>query len=217
VKKRRRWLWGLAAIPLLALADYWLFPVFVTGSGRVVDRGENALWLRYTWYFGEHPPEDMAALAARLRDNGIRDAYFHVRSIQADGRLKYRYPSRARGLNDRLRKLAPTVRRIAWIYAGNANGLGQVRLEDPRVRLRMAREAAWLVREGGFDGVQWDYEICPDGDRGLLELLEETRAALPKGAFLGAAVPTWYPRQSARSGGARDTSARFPGVAIRSQ
>jgi hypothetical protein len=50
-----------------------------------------------------------------------------------------------------------------------------------------------LIREAGFDGIQWDYESCPDGDRSFLALLEETRSALPPGTLLSAAVPVWMP------------------------
>lgn len=57
----------------------------------------------------------------------------------------------------------------------------------------MAREAAWLVNSCGFDGVQWDYEICPDGDTGFLALLRETRTAIGVGKLLSVATPLWLP------------------------
>jgi spore germination protein YaaH len=62
------------------------------------------------------------------------------------------------------------------------------------VRAGMVEDAVWLVRDCGFQGVQWDYEICPDGDPWLLLLLAETRAALPKSALLSVATPVWVPR-----------------------
>lgn len=68
------------------------------------------------------------------------------------------------------------------------------------MRKTMVSEAVWLVRKRGFDGVQWDYEICPDADSGFLLLLKETRAALPSGAILGAAVPMWMPVPFSRWG-----------------
>jgi hypothetical protein len=214
--KRRRWLWGLGIFAVAGVADYWAFPPLAKPGGRIVDRRENALWLRYTWYFGER--EDFQGLAKRLTENGIRDAYFHVRSIETDGSLKYRKLASARRLNEEVGREAPGVRRIAWIYAGNPQGLGNVDLTREAVRRRMVEEAAWLVREAGFDGVQWDYEICPDGDRGLLNLLEETRKALPKGTFLGAAVPTWYPAPLGGFGWSeayfREVAQRCDGMAV---
>lgn len=158
----------------------------------MVNRGQNGLWLRYTWYFGERNSE-VGALNARLKGKGIRDVYFHVRNIEANGALKYRYSDKAIALNRELQQIAPEVRRIAWVYAGNRSGHGLVDLTDPKVRSRMVAEARWLIRSCGFDGVQWDYEICPDGDPNLLSLLRETRAGIPKGAFLGVAAPVIYP------------------------
>ena len=37
------------------------------------------------------------------------------------------------------------------------------------------------LEECGFDGVQLDYEICPDEDPNFLSLLEECRDAIPNG------------------------------------
>lgn len=179
-------------------ADYWFFPL-AEPAGRVVNHGTNGLWLHYTWAMGQFEYEEPKRLASRLKRNGIKDAYFHVRSIDIDGVLKYRYELKPRKLNDAMAAVDPKLRRIAWIYAGNSQGEGFVDLDNPTVRHKMVEQAVWLVDQG-FDGVQWDYEICPDGDPNLLKLLDETRAALPAGKYLGAAVPTWYPGPLGRFG-----------------
>jgi hypothetical protein len=57
----------------------------------------------------------------------------------------------------------------------------------------MIEEAKWLCSECGFDGVQWDYEFAPNGDERLLNLLSESRAALPPRKLISAATPMWYP------------------------
>jgi hypothetical protein len=189
----------LVALLLLLLADYAVYPLLPAG-GRSANRGENGLWLRYLWYFGRKSDAETVALARRLREHQISDAWFHVRSIQADGTLKYRYPDRARRLTDHLRRLAPGVGLLAWIYAGNPAGRGEVDLSRPAVRRAMVREAVWLTTVCGFDGVQWDYEICPDGDPHLLALLRETRAALPSGKIIGVATAMWLPRPFRRWG-----------------
>jgi spore germination protein YaaH len=89
------------------------------------------------------------------------------------------------------------VKVIAWIFTGNARlahtGVGNVAIADPAVRGVMVSEARWLVNECGFDGIQWDYEICDNGDPHLLALLRETRAALPTGKLLSVATPVWSP------------------------
>ncbi len=187
----RRLALGLAILLALFVVDYYAYPYGAAPGGRSLNRGENGLWLRYTWYFGQKSDAEWAALAERLKRGQIRDAYFHVRGITRDGALKYRYPERARALVERMHRLAPAVRAVAWVYAGNRSGEGEVDLTRPEVRRRMVGEAAWLARECGFDGVQWDYEICPDGDQGFLDLMAETRRALPPRKLLGAACPVW--------------------------
>jgi len=192
---RRQTLRVLGAMMLLLLVDYLLFPL-VSGPGPAPPaRSENGLWLRYWCYFGRYSDDETRELARRLERDRIRSAYFHVRHVQADGKLRYRYLGHAQRLLRLLREEAPSVRALAWVYAGNtgAGGLPRVRPSDPAVRAAMVEQARWLVEECGFDGVQWDYEICPDADPGLLALLRETRAALPN-AVLSVATPLWAAR-----------------------
>jgi len=198
-RRRRRARTGLLTIAglLLILAavgvDYAGYPYRAPLPGQTGDRGENGLWLRYTWYFGQHSDADVSEMAARLWSNRIRYAYFHVRSIERDGRLRYRYPEAARRLTTAVHRQAPGVALYAWIYAGNPRGMGRVDLNDPAVRQAMVAEARWLVTECGFDGVQWDYEICTDGEWGLIDLLRETRQALPAGKGIGVAAALCAP------------------------
>jgi hypothetical protein len=193
-RRRRRLSACLALAAALLLTDYLLYSLLPPG-GRSFDRGENGLWLKYTWYFGRHSEAEARALGRRLENDGIRDAYFHVRHVTAEGRLAYRHAEEARRLLAAVRREAPGVRALAWIYAGNngAGGLPKVPLADPAVQGRMAQEARWLVEECGFDGVQWDYEVCPSGDRDLLRLLEATSTALPERAVLSVCTPLWLP------------------------
>jgi hypothetical protein len=203
-RRRRGWMRGLAVLLLLLAADYLLYPHLARPGGPSLNRGQNGLWLRYRWYFGERGEADVRRLAARLRENQIRDAFFHVRHITHDGTLRYHRREAARRLVAILHSEAPQVRAVAWIFAGNArlaaSGVGDADLALPAVRRAMVKEARWLVEQCGFDGVQWDYEICPDGDPDFLRLLQETRTALPKGKLLSAAVPLWLPPPFGRWG-----------------
>ena len=194
--KRRRRIVAVFTLLLLALVtvDYFAFPYGRPIAGPSANRGENGVWLEYTWYFGRHDTDEEKTLARRLRDQQIRYAYFHVRFIEPSGRLHFRYPNEARRLVSTLHRNAPGVKILAWVFAGNAqSGMGRVNLADPAVRARMTANARWLTTVCGFDGVHWDYELCPDNDADFLALLRETRAALPPGAQLSVAAPMWVP------------------------
>jgi hypothetical protein len=204
-RKTKRWLWISVVLVLgLGVADYWLYPVLSGMGGQTHNRGTNGVWLRYKWYFGEHSSRDVEQLGRDLTQRQMRYAFFHVRSIQAGGSLKYRYPSQARALLKSLHRVNPTVKAIAWVYVGNRAGEGQVDLSRVSVRQRMVQEAVWLTRDCGFDGVQWDYEICASGDSGLLRLLDETRLALSPNKLISVATNTNYPWPLGRYGWSLD-------------
>lgn len=192
---------GAAGLAAAAVGDSLLYS-HLPVPGKSGNRGRNGLWLRYRWYFGERSEAEIRALGDRLRRAQIRSAFFHIRHVAANGALRYRFPDAARRLTETLRASAPEVLPVAWVYAGNngGGGLPVVRLADAGVRDRMVEEARWLVRECGFAGVQWDYEICREGDDDFLRLLRATRTALPEGALLSVSTPVWLPRLFARWG-----------------
>lgn len=208
-RRRRRWkrglLLGLFVLLIAGITDYYAYPYGAWTTGQSGNRGENGLWLRYTWYFGEKTPAEVAALPRRLKDHQIRYAYFHVRSITEKGTLKYRYPDRAHRLIDVLHRDAPDVKAIAWVYAASKRGEGAVAdLTNSAVRKQMVEEAVWLVTACGFDGIQWDYEICLENEPGFLPLLGETRAALPPDKIVSVAAPVWMPFPLGRLGWSED-------------
>ena len=195
-KRRLGAIFGILLFGLLL--DYCAYPYLARPVGVSSNRGENGLWLRYTWYLGTET--DTAALARRLQAEQIRYAYFHVRAVKSDGTLRFHKPITAEVLTRVLHRQAPAVKLLAWVYVGNSAGRGAVDLSKPAVRKKLAAEAAWLVTACGFDGVQWDYEICPTGDTNFQALLKETHAALPPGSVLSVAVPLWLPGPLAHYG-----------------
>ena len=144
-RRLRRFFFGLLVAAFLVTLDYFLYPLLAV-SAPAGKTGENGLWLRYTWYFGEKTEEEWAAMTARLRDAQVRDAFFHVRYINPDGTLHFRYPERAKALVERVHRDAPGVRAIAWIYAENKRGEFFADVADPAIRGRMVEEAVWLVK-----------------------------------------------------------------------
>ncbi len=171
---RRRVVWiGLGLSVLFCIfmgVDYWGYPYGAPMGGRSFNRGENGLWMRYTWYFGEHGDTDRRLLARQLREREIRHAFFHVRFIGKSGKLAFRYGEQARTLTADLHREAPGVKLIAWVFVAYGGSRSDVPLADIGTRQRMIAEALWLVRDCGFDGVQWDVEPCADGDVAFLAL-----------------------------------------------
>ncbi|MEO7454563.1 MAG: glycosyl hydrolase family 18 protein [Fimbriimonadales bacterium] len=193
---KRRWFRILAYVSLafvaLATLDYWTYPMLAASPARKFAKGTDGIWIRYTWYFCEVQESEMRTNSRLLQDNGFKYLFFHVRSAGKSGGLIHDYMDRAKRLNKIVQEAAPKLERIAWIYVGNEAGAGSVDLSTPGTKEALVATAKRLLDEGGFDGIQWDYEICPDGDRDFIELLRMTREALPNGTFVGVCSPTNY-------------------------
>ncbi len=195
--QRKRWLRRaglvLCALLFVCVADYFWYPRYAPIGGRSFNTGRNGTWLKDDWYLGKatQTPE---RLAGDLTAHQMGYAYFHVRFIKKDGTLRFHTdPHKMRELLSRVRDRAPNTKLIAWVYVGNARGITGVDLREQTMRAAMVREAQWLVDECGFDGVQWDYEICENNNPAFLALLDETRRALPKSTLLCACSALWLP------------------------
>src|SRR5687768_7663617 len=105
ISKRKRLLSILSLLLSIGLAEYWIYPVIVSPSGLSRDQGRNGLWLRYKWYFGENT--DFDGLAGRLNHGRFRYAFFHVRFIDENGSLHFKYLDQARRLNNEMRSRSP--------------------------------------------------------------------------------------------------------------
>jgi len=192
-----RWFAWIGLIVLVAvvglLLDFFLYPRYALPTGPSRNQGENGLWLRYTWYFGRYTPQNEQAMVQRLQSAGVRYAYFHVLSVDGTGVLKYHKKDTADKLTSYMHKASPRTKLYAWVYAGNREGLGQVDLTNPQTRRNMTKEAVWLTKDCGFDGVQWDYESCDSNDAGFVQLLRATRAAIGSKKLISVASPLRMP------------------------
>ena len=193
---RKRWvritLWLALSFAAVSTFDYWTYPLLSASPAQKFARGTDGIWIRYKWYFGEVDESYMRKHSRWLQDNGFKYGFFHVRSAGKSGGLIHDYMDKAKNLNRVVAESAPNLERIAWIYVGNEAGLGSVDLTAPRTKEALIKTAKRLLDEGGFEGIQWDYEICPDGDQDFLELLQMSREALPQGTFMGVCAPTNY-------------------------
>ncbi len=156
--------------------------------------GQNGIWLRYLWYFGKKSNKEKDELITRLAASQMKYAFFHVRSTDSNGNLKFRYEQQGHDLVDLVHKRLPGLKVIAWLYVPSNIGQSGVDLKNATTRKNIAKSASWLVDKCGFDGVQLDYEFFPDNDTSFPLLLDETRAAIGRDKFLSVATPMWYPK-----------------------
>lgn len=175
----------------LCLADYFTYDAAHPLKPTALNRGDNGLWLRYYFVWGKHSEAEQEAMAQRLREQQIKYAYFHVLDTKSDGALSERKEAGARKMTALLHSKVPQTKAIAWVYVASF-GKNRNDLSNPAVRKNLIDQARWLTEVCGFDGIQWDYEFCFNGDAGFIKLLEETRQALPN-TFLSTATPMWYP------------------------
>ncbi|MDQ2986292.1 MAG: hypothetical protein M3R13_06160 [Armatimonadota bacterium] len=193
---KRRWIrfatYFVASVLAFGIVDYWTYPFLSLSPTQKLSKGTDGIWIRYTWYFGEVDKERMRKHSSWLQDNGFKYGFFHVRSAGKSGGLIHDYMDRAAEMNAVVEEAAPRLMRIAWIYVGNEAGLGSVDLSTDETKRALVETAGRLLSEGKFEGIQWDYEICPDGDEDFLELLRLSREGLPKDTFIGVCTPTNY-------------------------
>ncbi|RYX82484.1 hypothetical protein EON83_19375 [bacterium] len=176
-------------IQVVLALDYALYPLGETSAPKF-DSAQNGVWLAFDFAQGkskETPPH----LAARMRDEGFKDLYFHVRYIGESGRLRYNIHQTARKFNAQLKVSDPKLRRFAWLYIGNERGITGVDIARPEIRARIVNECSNLISDG-FDGIHLDYEICSDGDADFLTLLDDIGTRI-QGHPLSVATPMWLP------------------------
>ncbi|WP_248964051.1 hypothetical protein [Sphaerisporangium perillae] len=168
----------LSVPPLLLVASG--ISLYLLDAGEPVARsqaaGQDAMWLGHAWVDGRNGERELSALADRLRGGGIGDVYVHTGPLEDDGTLSASLYPRAAWAVTALHRAVPGLRVHAWL--GQLVEPGRLDLSSPSVRANVVR-AAEQVLTAGFDGVHYNFEPVPDGDTGLLDLLDSTRAAIP--------------------------------------
>jgi hypothetical protein len=157
------------------------------------DRSDNALWMRRHWLHEGPAAEEIASLAASLRERGIKRVYPFLGPMDAEGGPGWRskaghvryVPERVGAFFAEFHKAAPEIRIIPWT-GGN---LGRdVHLEDVNQRRAFAGHARALVALGA-DGIQLNVEPLPSGTAAYLDLLREVKAAIGDRTLSIAAYP----------------------------
>lgn len=170
------------------------------------DRGHNGIWLQHGWLGDDEwfhrngktdqiprfrEPQNIAALAALLRTNGITDVFPHLCPCSIDGEIAGSDPAQVERFLDGLEGF----RVMPWI--GGVLGV-QARLHKPEWRIAFVASVTNLLNaHPRLAGVQINIEPMPSGNPDFLKLLDELQAALPEGKLLSVAAyppPTrWQP------------------------
>ncbi|HKT38886.1 MAG TPA: glycosyl hydrolase family 18 protein, partial [Ktedonobacterales bacterium] len=165
--------------------------------GSHFNQGKNAVWLEHTWVGDVHSSEDFDALANQLEHEQIRYVYAHVGPMKSDGSIPDSLAPQAAALTEELHARLPGVQVLAWIgqleVASGQPENETVDLANSQVRAGIVQTAARFVRDSGFDGVHYDIEPITNNNSHFLDLLSETRAALPSGAMLSISAQKWAP------------------------
>lgn len=168
------------------------------------DRGQNAIWLGHGWLGGNdwfvrydktnefarfREPARIRDLAEQLRRHHITDVFPHLCPAEPDGRI----PSVDAEQVERFLDAFEGFRVMPWI--GGPNG-SSARLHKAEWRARFSANVQSLIAaHPRLAGVQINVEPLTSGDTNFLQMLDELRAALPKGKLLSVAAyppPTWW-------------------------
>jgi hypothetical protein len=185
---------------LLSVAGFTLARLNATVtsySGSHFNQGKNAVWLEHTWVGEMHSGADFDALADQLKREQIRYVYAHVGPMNSDGSIPDSLAPQAATLTAQLHARLPSLQVLAWIgqleVASGEPDNETVNLADSQVRAGIVQTAVRFVRDFDFDGVHYDIEPITNNNSHFLDLLHETRAALPTGAILSISAQKWAP------------------------
>ncbi|TCC58739.1 hypothetical protein E0H73_25840 [Kribbella pittospori] len=178
--RRRRVLVVIALALVLLLSAYPVSLRLQYAGEPAADtrtRNHDALWLGHAWVDGRKTPADVTALAQQLKGTGIRDLYVHAGPLEHDGSLPLAKVSpKASWFVAAMRSEAPDVRVQAWlgdvVQPGKDPGMDW---DDPAVRTRVVASSK-AVLDQGFQGIHYDFEPVKSGSKGLLAVLDATRA-----------------------------------------
>jgi hypothetical protein len=166
---------GLLLLPLLVAETALRLEYTGDPAAGTRTRHQDALWLGHAWVDGRKTDKDVAALARRLRDTGVRDLYVHSGPLEDDGTLPESAYPRAGWLIRAVHRELPGVRVQAWLgdklATESPDGL---HLERPATRTAIVATTR-RVLAAGFEGVHFDLEPLHSGDRDYLSLLDDLR------------------------------------------
>jgi hypothetical protein len=186
----------VAVAATLAFSLWRLGATTTSYTGAHFNTGNNAVWLEHTWSGSSHTPAEYDALAASFAREQVTYVFAHVGPLSSEGTIPPTLAPNAAEFAAQMHQRLPHLRILAWIgQLEAASGLPAdqtVNLEDSAVREHIVVTARSFVAMG-MDGVHYDIEPIQNNNPRFLDLLDETRAALPSGALISVAAQKWAP------------------------
>ena len=147
-----------------------------------------AVWMGVTWSKDAHTPGEIRDLAKGLLARDVDEIYVYVSYLRADDKFNSTY-GQAETFVIQMKRHAPGMRILAWIgvpiSVERADGTTIAnRLHSAQIREQIALFSQFAVIELGFDGVHLNAEMIADGDRMVLDTLDQIRQGLPPAAIL---------------------------------
>ena len=165
----------VAAVIALAPFGY----LVATGSGRppatIAATGGDGLWIGHMWVDGREDEASVAALAATVKADRIKDVFVHDGPLNDNGTLPLQLDPKAAWLVATLHLLAPGVRVQAWLGQEVGTGSGRLNLADKATQAQIVASVKYALDVQAFDGVHFDMEPVPSGNWGYVQLLDQVR------------------------------------------
>lgn len=164
---------ALSILLVIVLGRGCLFRPKSSKSGSYYNRGHNATWLAVEWVSQPHTNSEIVSLVDDLEQRQITTIYVYTSYYKPEGAFSTTY-GYAKEFVAALKSANPDINVQAWI------GLSRdyINLNNTPLRHEIVDFCATVVDEGGFDGLHLDVDPVKDRDAALLDLLDESRAAL---------------------------------------
>ncbi|MBI2634178.1 hypothetical protein HYW82_00725 [Candidatus Peregrinibacteria bacterium] len=192
MKKRSWFKFVLTLFLAMVVFLIWYFGIGLSANepGSFYNKGHNAAWIGHEWLGEKKSNQEIKELIQNLTRHEIDLVFVHAGPLMEDGNIDPDTYNFAFNFIDKARKFDKNIRYQAW--------LGQLRskinLADEEVRKNIAKQALIFSGLIGFDGVHFDIEPVWDGDLDFIELLKETRVALPDEKKISVALAEFIPQ-----------------------
>lgn len=157
--------------------------------GKFFNKGTNAVWLEHDWVGNFKSEKEIYQLVEKLKKYQFKTVFVHVGPLGKDGTIDPNIYKYSINFVDTVRKFDKDIELQAW--------LGQMRskidLGDPGVRHNIVKQSIIMAQLVNFDGVHFDIEPVWDQDLDFIELLKETREALPDDKVISVALAEFIP------------------------